>query len=179
MTRIAGVDPTTATGRSAELLGAIKAKLGTVPNLYRVVAHSPAVLEATLSSGETLNGGVLTARQREAIAIATAEANGCDYCLSAHVLLGRGAGLSEPQIAAARHGESGDATFDAIIAFTRALLEKKGHVSDGEIAALRAAGLGDAALVEIVAQVTRNIFTNYLNHVARTEIDFPVVRTAA
>src|SRR5262245_31289028 len=108
MTRIQPLDPATVTGRSQELLGAVKAKLGVVPNMMRTMAHSPAVLDAYLSFSGALNKGTLSAKTREAIALAVGQANTCQYCVSAHTLLGGKAGLSDRDVAAARSGEAAD-----------------------------------------------------------------------
>ncbi|BBE70795.1 carboxymuconolactone decarboxylase family protein [Oharaeibacter diazotrophicus] len=177
MTRIPAVDPASATGKAGDLLQAVKKKLGVVPNLFRVAAHAPAALEGLLGLSGSLAGGTLSPRTREAVALAVAETNACDYCLSAHTYLGRAAGLSGTDVEAARRGEATDPRLAATLAFAGRLVETRGRVTAADVVAARAAGLDDAALVEVVGHVALNIFTNYLNHVADTEIDFPVVRT--
>ena len=134
MNRIPTIDPTTATGKNAELFGAIKSKLGMVPNLMRTFAQSPAVLEAYLGFGAALGGTSLPAAVREQLALVTAEANGCDYCLSAHTLLGKGAGLTPESIEAARRGDAADAKVAALLQFARAVVETHGKVSDEALA---------------------------------------------
>lgn len=178
MSRIPPVDPATTSGKAGNLLAAVAARFGSTPNLFRVAAQSPAALEGLLGLSGALGGGALTAATRESVALAVAEANGCDYCLSAHSLIGRGAGLSEADIALARTGRAADSRLEATLAFARAVLATRGRVSDADLATARAAGLDDGALVEVVAHVALNVFTNYLNNVADTEIDFPVVRTS-
>ncbi|NLH80485.1 MAG: carboxymuconolactone decarboxylase family protein [Phyllobacteriaceae bacterium] len=179
MNRIPAVDPEAAEGKAADLLTAVRKALGVTPNLFRVAAHAPAALGGLLGLSGALAGGALPAKTREAIAIAVAEANGCDYCLSAHAYLGRSAGLDEIGIAAARRGEAEDPKTAAALAFARAVVAARGHVSDADVALARLAGLRDGDLVEIVANVAVNVFTNYLNSVAGTEIDFPVLTTAS
>ena len=179
MNRIPTIDPTTATGKNAELFGAIKSKLGMVPNLMRTFAQSPAVLEAYLGFGAALGGTSLPAAVREQLALVTAEANGCDYCLSAHTLLGKGAGLTPESIEAARRGDAADAKVAALLQFARAVVETHGKVSDEALAAVRAAGANDAEIVETVAVTVLNILTNYTNNVARTAIDFPRAKPLA
>ena len=169
MSRIPALDP--AAGQAADLLAAVAAKLGATPNLFKVAAHAPAALEGLVA----LNGA--PARTRESLAIAIAEVNGCDYCLSAHALIGKGAGLSETDIGLARSGRAADGKAEAALAFARTVVARRGKVSDADLAAARIAGLSDGALVEVVAHVALNIFTNYLNNVAETEIDFPVLHT--
>ncbi len=176
MSRISALDPATATGKAGDLLQAVKAKIGAVPNLYRVAAQAPAAFEGLLDLSDALGHGVLPARTREALALTVGEANACDYCLSAHTYLGKAAGLSPADVAAARRGEAADPRLGATLAFARRLVAERGRVTPADVAAARAAGLDDAALVEVVAHVALNVFTNYLNHVAETDIDFPVVR---
>jgi AhpD family alkylhydroperoxidase len=140
--------------------------------MFRVAARSPATLEALVALFGAVGKGALPARTREAIALAVAQVDGCEYCLSAHSLLGKRAGLSEQDIAAARTNTSGDAA----VALAHALVEQRGHVSDEQVAAARAAGLADRELLEVVANVALNVLTNFINTLADTPIDFPVVR---
>jgi uncharacterized peroxidase-related enzyme len=152
--------------------------LGSVPNLFRMVANSPAAIEGYVGMFGALSKGALPAATRERIAIAVAELNGCDYCASAHAYLGKHvAKLDDAEMAANRRGTSNDARASAAVRFARQVLERRGHVSDEEVAAVRAAGYDDAQIVEIVQHVALNVWTNYVNSVARTGIDFPVVST--
>jgi uncharacterized peroxidase-related enzyme len=158
-------------------LDAIGAKLGVVPNLHRLLGNSPAALESYVGFNAAL-AKTLDVKTRERIAIAVAQANGCDYCLSAHAYLGLNlAKIDEAEIALNRKGHSADARADAAVAFAVAVAETRGQVSDPEVAAVRLAGFNDAQIVEIVATVALNSLTNFLNNVADTEIDFPIVRT--
>jgi uncharacterized peroxidase-related enzyme len=164
------------------LLEAVKKQIGTVPNLFRVVANSPAALEGYLGLNGALSKGHLDAKTRERIAIAVAELNGCGYCLSAHSYLGKNvAKLDDAEITANRSGASNDLKADAAVRFAATVVKARGHVNDADVAAVKAAGFGDAEIVEIVLHVALNTLTNYLNEVAGTEIDFPVVvpRSAA
>ncbi len=161
---------------SRPLLEAVKKKIGMVPNLFRVVANSPAALEGYLGLSAALDKGVLAAATRERIALAVAELNGCAYCLSAHSYIGRNvARLDEAEIAANRAGHSNDAKADAAVRFAARLVTARGHVDDADLAALRAAGYGDGEIIEIVQHVALNTWTNYVNEVAKTVIDFPAV----
>ncbi|MBL8877779.1 MAG: carboxymuconolactone decarboxylase family protein [Phycisphaerales bacterium] len=175
MTRIQPLDPSAATGHTKELLDAVKAKLGVVPNMMRTMAHAPAVLESYLGFSGALGKGVLSLKTREAIALAIGQANRCQYCVSAHTLLGTKAGLNEAAVAAARSGESDDAKTAATLRLALAINNRQGHIHDSELSAARAAGLSDAEIMETVAVVSLNVFTNYVNHVADPQIDFPVV----
>ena len=173
MSRIHQVDPQSATGKAKDLLDAVQGKLGLVPNMTRAMANSPAVLDGYLSLSGALSKGALSAKSREQIALAVAQTNECDYCLAAHSAIGKMVGLSVDQILDSRRGTSVDPKTDAIIQFARQVVDQRGLVSDANIDQVRAAGLDDGAIAEIVANVALNIFTNYFNHVAETEIDFP------
>jgi uncharacterized peroxidase-related enzyme len=173
MSRLPAIDPTTATGSTKQLFDGVQAKLGTVPNMVRVMANSPAMLRGYLGLAGALATGSLGAPLREAIALAVAEANGCDYCLAAHTALGTGAGLTETAIAAARRGAAADPRHDAALRFALALVEGRGRIDDAELTRVRAAGYTDGEIAEIVAEVALNLLTNYVNTLARTEIDFP------
>ncbi len=158
------------------MLHAVETQLGVAPNLFRTVALSPAALEGYLGMFGALGKGSLPAPTRERIALAIAELNACDYCLSAHTYLGRNlAKLDDAEMTANRSGGSNDPKAEAAVRFARQVAEKRGHVSDAEFAAVKAAGYDDAQVVEIVQHVALNVWTNYLNSVAGTVIDFPVV----
>ncbi len=157
-------------------LEAVQKQLGVVPNLFRVVANSPAALEGYLGLNGALGKGQLDARTRERIALAVAEQNGCDYCLSAHTCLGKNlAKLDDAEMAANREGGSKDATADAAVRFAATVVRERGHVSNADVQAVKAAGFTDGQILEIVLHVALNTLTNYVNEVAKTEIDFPVV----
>ena len=164
---------------STPLLDAVEKQLGVVPNLFRLVATSPAALEGLLSLSGAL-AKTLDIATRERIAIATAEVNGCDYCLSAHTYLGLNvAKLDAAEVALNRKGRSHDAKADAVVAFAAKVARQRGKVGDTDIAAVKLAGFSEAQVIEIVASVALNMLTNFINNVAETEIDFPVVRAEA
>jgi uncharacterized peroxidase-related enzyme len=158
-------------------LEAVQKQLGSVPNLFRLVANSPAGLAGYLGLNGALAGGRLPAATRERIALAVAEINACDYCLSAHSYLGTHlARLDAAEIAANRAGGSSDPKADAAVRFAADLVRSRGHVGEEAVRAVRQAGYDDGQLVEIVAHVALNTLTNYVNEAFATEIDFPVVR---
>ena len=161
---------------SRPLLEAAKKQLGVVPNLFRLVSSSPAALEGYLGLSGALAKGKLPAQTRERIALAVAEANGCDYCLSAHTYLAKNlARLDDAEIAANRLGHSNDPKADAAVAFAAKVVRERGHVSEDAVRAVKLAGYDDAQVIEIVLHVGLNTWTNYINSVAATDIDFPVV----
>jgi uncharacterized peroxidase-related enzyme len=163
---------------SQPLLDAVEKQLGVVPNLFRLVALSPAALQGFLGLNGAL-GKALDVKTRERIALAVAQINGCDYCLSAHTYLGLNlAKIDAAEIALNRKGASTDAKAGAAVAFAAKVTQARGHVTDSDVAAVKAAGYTDAQIVEIIAVVAENVFTNLLNIVAQTEIDFPVVHAA-
>lgn len=154
-----------------------KKQLGSVPNLFRVIANSPAALEGYFGLNGALAKGTLDAKTRGRIALAVAEINGCGYCLSAHTYLGKNlAKLDDAEMTANRSGTSNDLKADAAVRFAAKVVRERGHVSDADVAAVKLAGYDDAQIVEIVAHVALNTLTNYINEVTKTEIDFPVVK---
>jgi uncharacterized peroxidase-related enzyme len=164
---------------SRPLLEAVKKQFGVVPNLFRLVANSPAALEGYLGMNGALGKGALPAQTRERIALAVAEINGCDYCLSAHTYLGKNlAKLDDAEIAANRAGGSTDAKADAAVRFATKVVHQRGHVGDEDVRVLKAAGYDDAQVIEIVMHVALNTWTNYINEVGKTDIDFPLVTAA-
>lgn len=179
MNPIVALDPAAATGQARTLLDGVKAKVGAVPNLFRVLAHAPAALEGYLSLGMALSGGRFDAALREQIALAVAECNQCEYCLSAHTFIGRKVGLSDEALGQARAARAGDAKTDAILKLARAIVVGRGALRAVDAEHARVAGLDDADVIETVAHVVHNIFSNYVNHVAGTPVDFPAVTPGA
>ena len=162
--------------KSRPLLDAVQAQVGSVPNLFRLVATSPQALEGYLGLSGALSKGALPAATRERIALAVAEVNGCGYCLSAHTYFGKNlARLDDAEIAANCMGSSNDPKADAAVRFAAKVAQARGHVSDADFDAVKQAGYSDAQIVEIVQHVALNVWTNYFNNVFQTEIDFPVV----
>lgn len=165
---------------SQPLLDGVRKMLGSVPNLFRITANSPAALEGYLGLNGALAKGSLTPQTRERIALAVAQINGCDYCLSAHAYLGETlAKLDQAEIAANRAGGSSDPKADAAVRFASKLVRARGKVSDADVSAVKMAGYTDAETVEIVAHVALNTLTNYLNEAFDTPIDFPLVSATA
>ncbi|MBX3277899.1 MAG: carboxymuconolactone decarboxylase family protein [Acidobacteria bacterium] len=179
MQRLKAIDPKEATGKAKELLDGVKAKIGMVPNLMRTFANSPAALEGYLNFSGALGGGLLSAKLREQIALTVADANSCEYCLSAHTAIGKMVGLDENELVASRRATASNARTDAALKFAHQIVVKRGEVLDSEVQAVREAGYSDGEITEIVAHVALNIFTNYFNHVAQTVVDFPKVTLAA
>lgn len=178
MSRISIPTRDEAPAASQPILDAVNAQLGVVPNLHRLVALSPAALTAMTGFSGAL-GKALDVKTRERLAIATAQVNGCDYCLSAHTYLGLNlARLSPEEIALNRKGGSTDAKADAAVRFGAKVAQTRGKVETADLDAVRAAGFTDAQIIEIVAVVAENFLTNLINNVARTDIDFPVSLTA-
>lgn len=157
-------------------LTAVEKQLGVVPNLFRLVANSPSALEGYLGLSAAAGRGRLGARTLERIALAVAELNGCGYCLSAHTYLARNvAKLDDAEISANRTGASNDPQVDAAVRFAASVVRQRGHVTNEQLDAVRKAGFDDAQIIDIVLAVALNTFTNYVNEVARTDIDFPVI----
>jgi len=175
MARVQVVNPQTATGEAKSLLDAVQAQLGVTPNFIRVLANSPKALEGFLGLYGALGSISIGKPTQERIALAIAEGNGCQYCVSAHTAIGRGAGLTNDEMALNRQGSSNDAKAAAVVAFAKALNANMGEITTGEFDAARNAGLGDAEIVEVITVVALNIFTNILGKATRVEVDFPKV----
>lgn len=163
----------TAPEASRPLLEAVKAGLGIVPNLYKLLSVSPAGLEGVLGLSGALAKGKLSAPTRHRIALAIANVNGCNYCNSAHTFIAKSLKLDDAEIAANRTGHSGDAKADAAVKFARAVSINRGAVGEADLQALKAAGYSDGEAIEIVLHVALNVATNYVNEVFKTEVDFP------
>lgn len=153
------------------LVYAVRAKLGMVPNIVRTLANSPAALKGYLSLSDALGGGALNGAQRETIALAVGQANACGYCLSAHTLMAKGVGLTPEAILAARQGDG-----TVLAQFARKVTLARGNLSATDIQDARTLGLTDDQMIEIIAHVALNTLTNYVNHIAETDIDFPIVK---
>lgn len=179
MSRIALVDPARTEGKTKQQLAAFESKLGVIPNMTRVMAQAPAALDGYVAFSGALGAGKLSAKVREQIALAVAETNLCRYCLGAHAAIGAKVGLTPAEIDAARRATAADPKAAAAVRLARAIVTQRGEVSDAELQKARAAGLGDGELLEVVANVALNLFTNYVNHVARTPVDFPEVAALA
>jgi uncharacterized peroxidase-related enzyme len=175
MSRISTVDPATATGEAKTLLSAVQANLGVTPNFIRVLAHAPAALEGFLGLYTIASKGVLDHKTRERIALAVAEQNSCQYCASAHTAIGRKAGLDNVEILAARNGTSAEPKAAAVVAFAKALAAGSGDITNAEFAAAKLA-LNESEMVETIAHVALNIFTNIIGKASQTVIDFPEVK---
>ncbi|MCW8926538.1 MAG: carboxymuconolactone decarboxylase family protein [Xanthomonadales bacterium] len=157
-------------------LEAVNKLLGSVPNMFRIIANSPQTLAGYLGLSGSLGSGLLNAQTRERIALAVAEVNGCNYCLAAHSYLGSNlARLSATEMEANRRGTSGDEKAAVAVGFAAKIAAKRGKVSDRDLQAVQAAGYSDAEIVEIIGHVAVNTLTNYINEVLGTEIDFPTV----
>lgn len=174
-TRIETLNPETTTGKSKELFDVVQSKLGFIPNLIKVFGNSPATLQTYLSLGELTASGNFTNKYREQLALAIGETNACDYCLSAHTAIGKMNGLTEEQTEQSRQGFANDEKSQAGLKFAQAVTKNRGQVSAEAIQEVKAAGFNDGDILEVVLNVVSNTLTNYVNHIAATEIDFPVV----
>lgn len=176
MTNFAPVEPGTATGKAAELLAQVQKSLGMTPNMTKVMANSPALLQSYLALSGAVGGGVLKPAVRERLAIATAQLNGCEYCLSAHTYIGANiAKVDGAELDSARRGESEDAHVAALLKLSNTIAENAGDVNAIELQAAREAGVSDDEIGEVVANIALNTLTNYFNVLAQVENDWPIV----
>lgn len=175
MTRLRPIDLTHAPVETQKLLAGVQDNLGMVPGMIATMAQSTVVAQAYLDFSKALSGGVISERLSEQIVLAVSQANRCDYCVAAHSAIGSSVGLTEDEIRDARNATSPDRNTEAVLQFTRRIVDERGAVSNEDIAAIRNAGFDDPEISEIIAHVGLTIFMNYFNLVAKTEIDFPPV----
>ncbi|PRH84790.1 carboxymuconolactone decarboxylase [Labrys okinawensis] len=176
MTHVNLVDPASSSAAVKPTLDKINGAFGVIPNMFKAVANSSAALNSMWGSFGALSGGKLGSRLGEEIAVAIANVNQCEYCLAAHTALGRKAGASIDEIAAAQVGKSSDPRTQAALTFALKVVRDRAGVSDTDIAALKAAGFDDEGVVEIIAHVALNLFTNYVNVALNVPVDFPAVQ---
>ncbi len=175
MPRIEPLTVETAEGRSQKLLTEVEKGSGRVPNIIGTMAHSSAVLHSYLSFSGAIKSGSLSNELRECVAMTVAGINECSYCAAAHHAIGQSQGQSSEDLRSCLRGESKDAKTQAALDFSRQIIETKGFVSDEQFKTIRDAGFSEGEVLELVATVSLNTFTNYINHVVETEIDFPPV----
>lgn len=176
MANFAPVEPETATGKATELLAQVQKSLGLTPNMTKVMANSPALLQGYLALSGAVASGTLKPAVRERLAIATAQLNGCEYCLSAHTYIGANiAKVDAVELDSARRAESTDAHVAALLKLSNTIAENAGDVDDVDVKAARAAGVTDEEIGEIVANLALNVLTNYFNVLAHVDNDWPVV----
>ena len=169
------VDPATANGKTKTAIDAVQKAFGLVPNIAKMMANSPAVVQGWLDFNAALNEAAIPVKLRELIAVAVAEANRCEYCLSAHTAIGKMVGLDDNELLTARQFKSRDPKIDAALQFAHEIVVRRGELAATDVEKVRQAGYGDGEIVEIVAVVCLTIFTNYFNHIAKTDVDFPRV----
>ncbi|ASC65482.1 carboxymuconolactone decarboxylase [Achromobacter denitrificans] len=176
MSRVPLIDANLTTPDRKALLEQIHGAFGATPNMFRAVANSPAALKSMWGAFGALGEGVIPAKLGEQIAVAVADRNGCEYCLAAHTALGRKAGASAEEMSAAQGGNAADPKTAAALRFALKLVEARGQIGDADVQAVRAAGFGDQEIVEILAHVALNLFTNYVNVAFAVPVDFPAVK---
>jgi uncharacterized peroxidase-related enzyme len=166
-------------GDARQLLEQVQAAFGATPNMFRAVANSPAALKLMWAGFGALGGGTLGAKLGEQIAVAIADINNCEYCLAAHTALGRKAGATGDEMSAAQAGQSLDPKTAAALTFATKVVRQRASIDAGDVDALRAAGFDDTAIMEIMAHVALNLFTNYVNVAFAVPVDFPQVKLRA
>jgi len=175
MSRIPLISATDTTGERQQVLTQIHQAFGATPNMFKAVANSTAALKSMWGSFGALGGGVIPAKLGEQIAVAIADRNDCEYCLAAHTALGRKAGVSADDMRAAQAGQSSDPKTAAALRFAVAVVNNRAKLADGDVSDLRAAGFNDEEIVEILAHIALNLFTNYINVAFQVPVDFPAV----
>jgi uncharacterized peroxidase-related enzyme len=175
MPNIPTIHPAHADAATQQTLNALKAKLGVLPNMFLTMANAPAALQAYVALSGALGAGKLNAKQREQIALAVGQQNECGYCVAAHTVIGGMVKLSADEVRQAREGTAPNEHDAALAALAKRITKTQGNLLAGELERFKSAGVTDAEVLEVIANVALNIYTNYVNHIAGTEIDFPVV----
>jgi uncharacterized peroxidase-related enzyme len=176
MSRVTLIDADRPIPAVAEPIAQIRGAFGTVPNMFRAAANSPAALKSLWGAFGALGSGKLGAKLGEQIAVAIANRNACNYCLAAHTALGRKAGATSDEMTSAQAGRSDDPKTAAVLAFVSKVVENRAQVSAADVQTLKAAGFDDEAVVEIIAHIALNTFTNYLNVALDVPVDFPGIK---
>ena len=161
--------------RTLNILNGMKQNFGMIPNIFKIVGNSPNTLEGFCAFKNALDHGVLSDKEREQISLALAGYDKSQYCASAHCALGQKAGISQEEMKQNLMGQSSVPKISALMQFCLAILKNKGNVSDAELNAVRSAGYSDEAIIEVVGLIAINVFTNYFNNLASTDVDFPQV----
>jgi len=174
MSRVQPVTADKAKPAVQEIYKALEKKMGKVPNIFLNMGNSAAVLKGYLGLSDAVNLTSLDPKLREEIALIVGQANQCNYCLSAHTAIAKGTGLSDQEILSARNAQSQNPKTQAILTFVKSVVDKRGKIDDQEVTGLKAKGVNDAEIAEIIMIITLNMFTNYFNLVTDTKIDFPI-----
>lgn len=160
---------------SQVLLSQIHQAFGATPNMFKAVANSPAALQSMWAAFGALGAGTLGAKLGEQVAVAIANRNQCEYCLAAHTVLGQKAGATASEMAAAQVGQSDDPRTAAALRFALKVVSERAQLSDGDVAQLHEVGFNDEQVVELMAHIALNLFTNYINVALNVPVDFPRV----
>lgn len=176
MERITALNPETAEGKSKDLFEFVMKKLGMVPNMMRVMGHSPAVLSGYLSFNQALDKGAIGAKLAALIALTVANQNKCEYCTIAHTFIAaKMLGVDPDTIRLARTGKASNKKTQAALRFVIQLMTEKGNISVESIDALRKEGFSDGEITEVIAHTALNILTNFISNAALVQLDFPVI----
>ncbi len=176
MSRVQLINAADTTADRKALLDQVNQAFGTIPNMFKATANSPASLKSMWGAFGAMGKGVIGTKLGEKIAVAVANRNQCEYCLAAHTYIGKGAGISVDELHAAQSGQSSDPKTAAALSFALKLVNHRGQVSHADTQELRDAGFNDEQIVEIIAHVALNLFTNYINIALDVPVDFPMIQ---
>ena len=165
-------DSTSAPPASAEMLNGVQKSWGFVPNLHRVLAESPAALEAYTTLWGIADKTGFTPQERNLVYLAIIYENECTYCMAGHSNLSRMAKLPDETIAAVREGRPiADPKLEALRQFAAKLTRRRGVVSEADIAAFKTAGYDNRAILDVLVLAATKLISNYANHFADTPYD--------
>jgi uncharacterized peroxidase-related enzyme len=175
MSTFKSVDPQTADAEAKAAFDLVQTAFGGIPNLMKMLAIAPNVLRGIMAFNQEVTGGELEAALVEQVALLASGINQCEYCVAVHVHVGQQAGLSRDELMCNLQGQASDPKSQAVLSFTKAVVNNRGKVDESMVIALRDHGLSDKAIVEIVGVIGLYTFLNYMKHLTQPELDFPVV----
>lgn len=161
---------------SRQIFEGIEKSIGMLPNIYAVIGNSANALSAFLAFSDAQKKTTFNTREREAIALAVSEVNGCNYCRSAHTHIAKMNGFSDEETLQLRAGTIYNPKLNAVIKLAKSIVENRGKVEEDLIRKFFVAGYNEKDLVDLVAIVIEKSFTNYIGRLAMPAIDFPVAK---
>jgi uncharacterized peroxidase-related enzyme len=163
----------TAPAASRPLLEEIGRNFGFVPNLFGVFAESPAALRGALDIYEAFSASSLSRAEQQLLMLAASEANDCEYCVAAHSTLAKKMAKVAPSLvdAVRRRAPLADASLDALVTFTRKVVEQRGVLASAEVTAFLDAGYTRAQVIEVLLGVGMKTFNNYVDHIAHIPLN--------
>jgi len=146
--------------------------LGFVPNLYATIAYSDNGLARFLAYQNAKTS--LSNKEKEAVNLIVSQVNGCIYCQSAHLVLGKMNGFTDEQLLDIRKEKSLDAKLNSLVRLAADITRNRGNASPSNVNDFFAHGYTDENLVDLILQVSDKTAMNYLHNLTKIPVDFPL-----